>query len=340
MTEWIWMFMMFIFVTGLVFVVATGFTMRRSSSDARLEDETDIGTMPVADADSSRLSAVGRDSKPDLVFGEITSPMAEFATEDDRTQVAPELRAAGYYGKHAITQYLAIRTACILVPLFLACSVAILLEKEWIVTVVIVGLIASALGFALPRIILQALGRRRTHQIEGGLPLAVDLITLGVSAGQNIMVALERTARELRVSHPVLAFELEVVYRQAQMDTLPHALEQFADRVQVPEVRNLVLILNQSARQGTDMSTALLEFANNYRMTIRQRADTRANRASFWMLFPTIFCLFTAAAIVLMGPVFIEMADRSSKFTADQREALTNPLFNPNPPPPADPNGN
>lgn len=322
----IYMLATFVGVSGLVFVVFTGLNMRRSKDDRRLADEeVELGRLPAADASSSKLSGsgIGRDSQPDLFFGEMTGPMAQMSTEDDRTAAAPELRAAGYYGRHAVTQYFAIRTASVIVPVFITAALAAVLAKDWIPTIVVIGIVVSGLGFALPRVILQMLGRRRTTKIEIALPLAVDLITLGITAGQNVMLAIERTARELRTSHPEMAFELELVHRQGQLNTLPHALEQFADRVRVPEVRNMVLILTQSNRLGVDMSSALLEFASNFRTTIRQRADARANRASFWILFPNLFCLFTAAAIVLIGPVVIEMMDRNEK-----RVELINELKN------------
>ena len=39
---------------------------------------------------------------------------------------------------------------------------------------------------------------------------------------------------------------------------------------------------------------------------MRQRAEAQANRLGFLMLFPTIFCLLVAAAIILIGPAYFE----------------------------------
>jgi tight adherence protein C len=152
--------------------------------------------------------------------------------------------------------------------------------------------------------------RVRKREIERGLPVAVDLLTLGLSGGQNIFTALQRVSRELRLSYPVLASELEIVHRQAVYASLPQALHQWTDRVRIPEVRNLVMILTQSERLGTDIAAGLLEFSSNFRTTLRQRADAQANRASFWMLFPTMFGLWIPAAIILIGPVFFEFWHR------------------------------
>ena len=107
----------------------------------------------------------------------------------------------------------------------------------------------------------------------------------------------------MRHSHPALAEELEIVRQQSVLSSLEHTLAQLAERVAVPEVRNLALLLIQSERLGADASTALLEFSNNQRVNLRQSAEATANRASFWMLFPSVCCLWVAAAIVLIGPM-------------------------------------
>src|SRR4029077_3018593 len=68
----------------------------------------------------------------------------------------------------------------------------------------------------------------------------------------------------------------------------------------------LALVLSQSERLGTDIAQTLMEFSSNYRNTMRQRAESQANRASFWMLFPTVLCLWVPSLVILFGPVYHE----------------------------------
>jgi pilus assembly protein TadC len=103
-----------------------------------------------------------------------------------------------------------------------------------------------------------------------------------------------------------LATEMEIVAQQTRLHSLEQALQQLADRVRVPEMRNLALLLIQSERLGTDTAQTLLEYAASIRTTLRQQAEARASRASFWMLFPSVFCLFVSAAIILIGPTYLE----------------------------------
>jgi tight adherence protein C len=168
------------------------------------------------------------------------------------------------------------------------------------------GLLAVGLGYSLPRVYLHVRGRARARQIERGLPLAIDLLTLCLSAGQTLLAALRQVSEELQFSHPVLAQELAIAHQQAELHSLEQAMKQWADRAPVPEVTNIALLLIQSERLGTDAASTLLELASNMRTSLRQRAEAQANRTSFWMLFPSVFCFWVAAAIILIGPAYLE----------------------------------
>src|SRR5262249_33564149 len=138
----------------------------------------------------------------------------------------------------------------------------------------------------------------------------IDLLNLALTGGQNLLAALHAVAREIAHSYPVLAEELEIVRNQAELSHLGAALHQFALRTNHPDVRNLPMVLSQTERLGPHLSEALLEYGNNLRLTMRHRAEATANRASFWMMFPTILCLSIPAAILLISPVYLEFWKR------------------------------
>jgi tight adherence protein C len=236
----------------------------------------------------------------------------------EQTELGAELKNAGYYRPSALTEYAAVRTVLVLLPLAVTGILAYFAPGDRLWSILAGGAIAVLLGFSLPRIYVLLRTRWRRREIERALPLTIDLLTLCLSAGQNILAALRQVSRELRISHPVLAEELGIVSQQADMHTLGVALRQWADRTPVPEVRNVALILEQSERLGTDVSATLQEFAAHYRTTLRQRAEARGNRVSFWMLLPSVFCLWTASAIILIGPAYVEFLHH----TRDQTPGL------------------
>jgi tight adherence protein C len=259
-----------------------------------------------------RLQTTGSDpSTPELILGDMTPALAEQIpmSEEDRTDLQRLLRTAGYYRPTALLEYAALRAVFIFLPLLLAATLAFLLtesvdEAKWYL---IGGVIGAILGFSLPRVYLYIRSEARKFAIERAMPTAIDMIGLCLTAGLNIFVSLERVVRELYYSFPDLAFELDIVRRQAEMRSFDFALAQFADRVGMPNARNLSAILTQSETLGTDTVSTLREYADNMRFNMRQRAEEVANKAPFKLLFPA-YMLAIGAGILLISPTVLELA--------------------------------
>jgi Flp pilus assembly protein TadB len=234
-------------------------------------------------------------------------------TGRDELQIEPELRRAGYYDKRALGRFQLIRALLVAVPLCVTAFLAVLAEPSQVVRVVMYGAVVTALGFSLPRVYIVVMGRARRRQIERGLPVALDLTSLALFGGQNVQSAFQRAAEAIRPTFPVLAEEMQLVLKQAELKTFPMALEQWSDRSGVPEVQNVSVAISQADRLGVNVADALMELSTNFRTGMRQRADATANRSSVWMLFPTIVCLWIPAGLILAAPVFFEFQDRRAK---------------------------
>lgn len=257
------------------------------------------------------------------------------ALRNTRQELQKLLWTAGYYRPTALTEYLAIRAVLFLGLVVATGLLALLAPVEQLPMVVAVGLVSAGVGFSLPRLVLGSQASSRARRICRGLPVAMDVIALCLTAGQNLVGSLQQTSVELADANEDLSRELQIVAQQAAMHSLGQALMQWANRLNISEVRSLVLLLVQSDRLGTDMVTTLLEFADNQRIILRQRAEAQANRANFWMLFPSVFCLWIASAIILVGPAYIEFW----KFRREQMNTLIkgarNQVERSNPRPPA-----
>jgi len=299
MKEWIEIGLLFLAVSGLVWALLA-VALRRWQ---HMEERPDPNAEPEPEPE-----------RP-VVTGPAATGLSEQSPGSRRggLDLHKDLRLAGYYRPTALLDYRAVRTALVLVPLIVAGVLAVLSEGPDVNRVLLYGGIAALLGYSLPRLYLTIRARSRARQIGRGLPLAIDLLTLCLSAGQNLLAALQQVSRELSYSHPVLAQELSIAYQQAQLHSLEQAMKQWAARVSTPEVTNLALVLIQSERLGTDAALTLQEMAHNLRTNARQRAEAQANRTSFWMLFPTIFCFWIAAAIILIGPPYFDFFQQRRK---------------------------
>ncbi|MCL6503820.1 MAG: type II secretion system F family protein [Pirellulales bacterium] len=225
-------------------------------------------------------------------------------------QLELELRRAGNYRPSARRDFLAFRAFLMILVVLVTAAAAVIVGPENVELVYVIlaaGVIVLALAYSLPRLILVWQGNRRIRRIERGLPDALDMITMCVVGGLSLRDALLRVASEIATAHPDLAVELEIVRQQAEIGTLDLAFKQFAQRVDLPEVRAMASLITQTHRLGTNVATALRDAADSLRGARRQRADEAANRTSVKMLFPVVLCLMPAVFLILWGPAIVEM---------------------------------
>jgi tight adherence protein C len=223
-----------------------------------------------------------------------------------RDALARELRSAGCSsGETAVDNVLALRALLTALPLLIAGYVGLVVPTDKVVIAAVVGVVTALVGFSVPRTWVQWKAKAHDRLAEKALPATLDLLSLSLAAGQGLTAAIGHTSRELRRAHPVMADELRVTLRFAEMHSLAFALEALCDRFPTGEMRTLALILEQSHRLGSDVAAALTQYADHSKTMLRQRAEAKANRTSFWMLFPTIFCLLMASAIILIGPAYL-----------------------------------
>lgn len=248
----------------------------------------------------------------DYILGSITPSLAAALPESSTKQQAikKELVEAGYYEPHAWHNLSAIRYLGLMLPLIFFGLGLIFLgtpTTEWIwLAAMIVG---AVVGWALPRLFIRSQAARRRSEIEQSLPDVLDLLNMCVSQGLTIRSALSRVAWEITEVYPAMADELQIVTLQANMDTLEHALNNMNERVDLPELHSLSSLLIQTESMGTSVSDALTDYSDGMRATLQQRADQKANTATFKLLFPTVLCLMPAVYMFLLGPAVVELSD-------------------------------
>jgi tight adherence protein C len=109
--------------------------------------------------------------------------------------------------------------------------------------------------------------------------------------------------------HPALAEELQLVNQQAEVGSMPQALRNFSQRIDSPEVNSFTSLLIQSEVTGTSISRSLTEYSDGIRSSLKERADSRANLASFKLLFPVALCLMPSVFMFLLGPAIVQFSD-------------------------------
>jgi len=183
---------------------------------------------------------------------------------------------------------------------------AFLMEALGLVLVALLSLI----GFMFPDFVLARKARKRRDHFTEAFPDALDMLVVCVEAGLGLDAAINRVARELRISYPLLADELELTSAETRAGKgRIEALHAMADRMDIEQARSLVSLLIQAERYGTSIGSALRIYAEEMRVDRIQRAKTKAAKLPTQLLVPVVVFIFPALFLVVLGPAVISIFD-------------------------------
>lgn len=241
-----------------------------------------------------------------------TQPLARFAESDTSAQTSAlrrRLLHAGLRHPQAITAYFGTKTLLALLLPLLAFGLQWLLPQPLQGQALLLALLlAGALGYYLPNVVLARLVFLRQREVFESFPDALDLVTVCVEAGLGVEAALARVAEDMQHRSRVLSVELQLVGLELRAGApREHALHNLALRTGVEEVDGFVSMVIQAERFGTSIAQALRVHADMLRTRRRQRAEEAAAKIALKLLVPLIFCIFPALVLVLLGPAAISL---------------------------------
>lgn len=174
--------------------------------------------------------------------------------------------------------------------------------------ILMLTLVAAAVGYFAPAIYLRFRQSKRQLDITLSLPDALDLLVICVEAGQGLNAALLKVGRESEIHSPILSEELVTINNEMRTGmTRAQALRNFAMRTGVNDVRALVAVMIQSDRFGTSIAHALRVHAESLRIRRRQRAEEAARKTPVKLVFPLVFCIFPELLVVILAPGMLEL---------------------------------
>jgi tight adherence protein C len=262
---------------------------------------------PTAVADSA-ASAYEDQSSPvvESLAGQL--PQKLFVGEE----LDKDLRRAGYYRTYARQRFLALRNGLVILTVLTAGGIVVAIgpkHQKAVVWTLVAGLVAAIFAFSVPRVVLAIQARRRVGRISEALPDALDTIGMCLHGGISLQECLGYVGQEMMSVHPDLGLELLMVSQQTDINSFEFAMQQFAARIDAPEIVSLAAIVTQNQRLGTGIVDSIRDFADNLRLKRRQAAEAKASRAELFLLFPVIFCLLPSILILLWGPPILSLID-------------------------------
>ncbi len=173
---------------------------------------------------------------------------------------------------------------------------------------------AAVLGFFSPDVFIKNLIKKRAHQMELGLPDALDLLVICAEAGLSLDASLQRVSRELELTWGELSEEFGIT--AGELTYLPdrkQAFENLNSRTNMASVRGVVNTLLQTAKFGTPLAQSLRILAAEFRDARLIRAEEKAARLPAMLTVPMILFILPTLFIVLLGPAGMTIADTFSK---------------------------
>lgn len=174
-----------------------------------------------------------------------------------------------------------------------------------------IAVLAVTLGL-VPFLRIDGLARARAQRIQRGLPSAVDLMCLGLSAGLDFPAALRQIVEKSAQKNDALIDELSLVLSEIQLGkTRREALELFAQRNPLDAVKEFVGFVVQSEEEGNPLAQILGVQATVSRQRRAVRAEELASKAGIKIILP-VGLVMLAVLILIAAPLMLKVVTEMS----------------------------
>ncbi len=168
------------------------------------------------------------------------------------------------------------------------------------------AILFATAGYFLPAQTLNSQIRKRQRAIVLCFPYYLDLITLALEAGLDLIVAIEEVVG--RDQNNPLREELLITLKSIRMGTLRSvAFQDMANRTGVEAMSLWASSIAQSEQLGSSLGSLLRLQSETLRREIFSQAEALAQKAPVKMLAPLIICIFPVVFILLFVPIALKM---------------------------------
>lgn len=264
-----------------------------------------LSRQPEAAAEGGILTAEA--PKPDLLEDAFRRVGEAVPAPKRKERLLEKLNHAGYRLPQAPQVFNGIKAATGLMFAAFGLTAAVISQNDAQSTFV-PALLFGCFGFMLPDRVLERRVTARARRLRDALPPALDLIVLGLEAGQGLDGAISEAAREIRESYPDLALELNMIQMELLAGkTRVEAFRNLGERSPEPELKRLAQLLVDCDRFGTSLAGALRTHVRYVRTRMRQQAREAARKVGVKLVFPVFFLIFPSVLLVTLGPAVLQI---------------------------------
>lgn len=229
--------------------------------------------------------------------------IASLPIDDTRERINTQLRQSGEYLGLTADEYLSLCAISAVGMLAAGVVIAKLANLGTIVILMFVGF-----GSILPHMQVSGEIERRFKQVNRGLPHAIDLVALTMSAGLDFPGALRQVTEKTADKKDALYEELTRILQELELGrTRKQALLSFAERAPTESVRDFVSAVVQAEEKGNPLAEVLQIQATMLRMRRSIAAEESAARAGVLMMGP-LMLIFCTIMMIILGPFAVNIA--------------------------------
>lgn len=245
----------------------------------------------------------------------LISRLATHFRDEDRSadgDLAVRLRMAGFRSQNAESIFLFFRA---LSPLVFSFSMFVLFalasrSGATSATAMTLCVAAAAIGYTLPRLVLDRLIAKRQRTILRAFPDALDLLLICVQSGMSVEAALGRVTKDISPQCIELAEELSLT--MAELSYLPvrwKAYSNLSARIGLPAVKLITAALVQAERYGTSIGQALAAAAREGREARMTEAERQAAMLPPKLAVPLVVFFLPVLLTIILAPALMKAND-------------------------------
>lgn len=294
-----------ILALGILYLVSTGMSTQRRRVRALVTESADTSS--------------GSESRSAMRVDSAISPFKSLVlpkSGKEIGEVRKRLIAAGYRRNSAIGVFYTWKMVLTVGFAVVALFATTFFPELTTLDILMATAIAAFVGMLLPSYVLDKKVKERKRKIMDAFPDMLDMLVACSEAGLGLNAALQRVSREIVLTFPELAEELELVNAEmlAGADRI-RALRGLSERTDIPDITGLVSMLAQSVRFGTGIAETLRIYAAEFRDKRMQRAEEAAAKIGTKLLFPLVLCMFPSFFVVAVGPAIISIMEAFTKMS-------------------------
>ncbi|MDD3885917.1 MAG: type II secretion system F family protein [Victivallaceae bacterium] len=212
-----------------------------------------------------------------------------------RAAAAPRLLMAGYGDTLLPEEFVSFKLA------LLMAGVCIIFLGAVSGRFLIMGTMGALLA-VYPAVWLNAVIKKRHLSIMKALPNVLDLLTLSVESGRDLMSSLRDIIARRRMDP--LNEELSITFQEIQLGcNRTEALRALSDRVRQIDLTSTVNAMIQAEELGVSIANLLRIQGDMQRNKRFALAEKMANEASVKIIIPVVLFILPAVFIILLGPL-------------------------------------